>query len=407
MNISRILLRNIALVGIIVLLSTGTLFSATNIYIDFSGSMRGYIHHTDTQTSEYSCFIKSLLDIYSGNYFKVGGSINQTDANFVSKMANQNSSCLPSYGETNLVAVLQEAGLEAEDINILVTDGVLSTKTMPGMRAGFDLPAFTKALQTVIENKAYIYLLGINSEFHGRVYYGARNNSYNHEGRRPFVVLMWGTNKATLEKHVVKILNTYKEYMSSFDLAGERRVLQLNPIEPPKIVIKRPPRILGPGQGQMFFLYTQARGSTIYYSNRSPADDPTEPFSAEFGIGLKYSTKYPQDYFKIIPSIQAGNYLKASFSGNKVKFNFNHQFYTTFERADDPVKIKVNFKAKLDSDKINKLWNDWSTLNDANPKHGGKILNLSRLIRAVIKASARHTNLNTASLGSFSVVLSE
>lgn len=147
------------------------------VYIDGSGSMRGFAAGQDRYQALLNALRPALLElsIFENQTFLVGKDIEP-----VAKGGNFGDYTAPSYytrGETNLAAVLEaeiESGAGSSSMTLVLTDGVMSLQggaetstSLVDCERGSDIHCLTFKLSQLLERGTGFWILGIRSRFLG------------------------------------------------------------------------------------------------------------------------------------------------------------------------------------------------------------------------------------------------
>ena len=365
-----------------------------NLFLDISGSMKGYV----STKSEFSRFIYSLRDM------GLEASITHINTYFISQNVAK-SALVPekiafnrgvfSGGVTNLVAALREIKRHPEDINVLVTDWVLSLSKESAL-SGYDLYSMKKELLKLVSGKYTMAFIGVLSDFDGIVYsetYSIQHTGlpkFKWKGKRPFYILIVSENKS-LFKRVFRIIDNF---FSENQL--ESRALYL-----PSVSVLLP--YINLNDIKVF----PPRGKSNFIMNKSSETDTITEVEyvliSEVKGRKNIVTKVPvtlngidknlMDLFK--RSNVTVNYeisvtkgpvqfpgFDVEYESNMVVFRYN-KLFTKFLKSKKSAVLDVKFVPE--EVRVTGLWEDWSTDNDALRENAGKTLYLSETLNFLVK----------------------
>lgn len=223
------------------------------LYIDVSPSMKGYITNTvNDNPSFYKYLFSQFRDIL------LECSIDRENVN-VKQVGTSIENCLncniTNYGiqkelymarGTNLVKAVKDMNID--DINILITDGILSLPTQEGQsipgncETSSDVVCFKEALRDqIIENQAGFNIIGIKNRFNGTLWLEFNNSVQESQSKididkvRPFYIFLISKNQKKIKELMKGISDRFKKYYNDIypvEESGEKyRELTIFPID--------------------------------------------------------------------------------------------------------------------------------------------------------------------------------
>jgi hypothetical protein len=370
------------------------------VYLDVSGSMRGYAVNSN---SSYNQLIRGIraqvlpeISAYTYSLIRVGEQVSAPIPDTQNHISAYSNTAQYNDNYTQLADAIRNVRSKldyeqptANALALLISDGVISDSN-----AGNDIHQMMTSMKELVENDIYVSIIGIKSLFSGRVFTelapGNQAISVNNV-MRPFLVFLMSRDNSKIERAV----QSFERLMQANQVEIRRH--KVWPVATGGRINVNPTSLTGQHYSSAGrpFLYGVVGANSI--TQLRIVGRLGSNHRAEIQLGDMALSEFETVSGRVLgPGDSEVRGLTVDFRNNQFFLVFSRDFLFNSALSNNAMPVTIHLQTTLRNDiqVPDNIWGDWNTDDDRIIENAEKILNLSRFLDQISRDALNHYRTN-------------